>query len=105
MVSTLLRPFLDEFVDAHRGVRRGHMFGSPALFAGRRLFAYLVDEGIVVKLPGDLARRELQRGASRYEREGRIVRGCVLFTRRTDIDARRLWPVLELAARAAADLT
>ena len=100
-----LRPFLEEFVDAHRGVRLGRMFGAPGLFAGRRLFACLVDGGLIVKLPADVARRELQRGALPYERRGSRVRAWVIYRPRTSVDARRLWPVLELAVRAAADLT
>jgi hypothetical protein len=96
-----LRGFLTEFVDAHRGVRLGHLFGRPAMFAGRRMFASVEEGGIIVKLPVDVARREIGRGA--HARSGPGKRSWVLYRPRTVVEARRLWPILELAARDAAD--
>ncbi len=38
------------------GARTGHMFGYPALYAGRRLAACAYGEGIAMKLPADRVR-------------------------------------------------
>jgi hypothetical protein len=62
------------------------------------------EDGIIVKLPVDLVRREIARGARPHQRQGRVLRSWVLYRPRTIVDARRLWPILELAARNAADL-
>jgi len=108
-----LRPFLDEFVESHRGVRLGKMFGLPALYAGRRLFACLLEDGIIVKLAGDVARREMTKGAKPYSpssRASRVRRGdrmgrtglWLMYRPRSIGAARRLVPVLELAARDVA---
>jgi hypothetical protein len=40
------RRFLDEFVAAHRGTRVGRLFGQPAAFAGRRVFARVSRRGL-----------------------------------------------------------
>jgi hypothetical protein len=81
------------------------MFGRPGVFAGRRLFACLMEEGLVVRLPADAVRREMRHGASPVVRRGRASSGWVVYRPRTSAAARRLWPILELAARNAADLT
>ena len=97
-----LRPFLEEFVDSHRGLRLGKMFGLPAAYAGRRLFACLIEEGIIVRLPQDIARREIGNGAKPFSRRGRAMGSWVMFSPRTRADAQRLSPVLEIAARHVA---
>jgi len=71
------------------------MFGRPAAFAGRRAFACIVDDALAVKLPADVARRELKQG-------GRQVKGWIHYRPRTSNDMRRLASVLEVAARHAA---
>ena len=40
------RKFLDEFVATHRGTRVGLVFGQPAAFAGRRVFARISRRGL-----------------------------------------------------------
>jgi hypothetical protein len=40
------RKFLDEFVASHRGTRVGRLFGRPAAFAGRRVFARVSRRGL-----------------------------------------------------------
>jgi hypothetical protein len=109
-----LRPFLDEFVEAHRGARLGTMFGLPALYAGRRLFACLIEDGIIVRLPADIARREIRNGATPFSgpstrpsrarsAQGKRRRGSwMMYRPRSIVAARRLVPVLELAAREIA---
>lgn len=71
------------------------MFGRPAAFAGRRMFARIVDDELAVRLPADVARRELAHG-------GRQVKAWIHYRPRTSNDMRRLASVLEVAARHAA---
>lgn len=99
-----LRPFLEEFTDHHRGVRLGQMFGLPAVYVGRRLVTCLMEDGIIVRLPEEAARREIQskRGAP-YSRRGRVMGSWVMYTPRSAADARKLTPVLEVAARHVAE--
>jgi hypothetical protein len=101
-----MRSLLAEFGDAHRGVRVGQLFGVPAAYAGRRLFASLADDGIVVRLPRELARREIAGGATPHTRGGAKAdrtSAWVMYRPRTLVEARRLWPILEAAARCAAE--
>jgi len=101
--ETDVRSWFTEFLDAHRGVRLGRLFGHPAAYAGRRVFAYLMEDGIIVKLPVDVARRERSRGAAPHtDASGKDA--WMTYRPRTVEDARRLWPILELAARNAADI-
>jgi hypothetical protein len=96
-----LRSWLTEFLDAHRGVRLGRLFGHTAAYAGRGVFAYVMEDGLVVKLPVDIARRERARGATPHgDRPGKEA--WMAYRPRTAADARRLWPILELAARHVA---
>lgn len=94
-----LRTFLDEFADAHSGIRLGRMFGRPALYVGRRLFATVNDDGLAVRLPADVAAREVRNRGRRYSRRAGPSGLWVLYRPRTIVDARRLSPVLEIAAR------
>jgi hypothetical protein len=99
-----LQAFLVEFIDQHRGTRLGRMFGLPAGYVGRRLFTCLIEDGIIVRLPNDLARREIQskRGAP-FSRRGHVMGSWVMYRPRGAAQARRLGPVLELAARHVAE--
>jgi hypothetical protein len=58
-----------------RGVRSGKMFGFPAFFVGRRLFACVFGSGLALKLPPPVLARVLaQPGVSRFEPYGRKMR-------------------------------
>jgi len=114
-----LRAFLAEFVEEHSGIRLGQMFGLPAGYVGRRLFVCLVKDGIIVRLPSDLAEREIStraatphryssvRGAAGTTRSGRPGRRAVAcwvkYRPRTLRDTYRLGPLLEVAARHIAE--
>lgn len=99
-----LQPFLAEFVEHHRGVRIGRMFGLPAGYAGRKLFVCLIDDGVIVKLPAGMARDEVRTGkAARFVQRGRPSKSWIKYTPRTARDATRLAPILEIAARHAAE--
>ena len=43
-------------------VRKGRMFGYPAFYVGRRMFAYLYGEGVGLKLPQAQAQAQLHDG-------------------------------------------
>jgi TfoX/Sxy family transcriptional regulator of competence genes len=97
-----LTSFLEEFTAQHRGVRFGKMFGLPALYAGRRLFACLLEDGVIVRLPEDEAKRALKSGGRPYSKRGRPTGAWVMYQPRTVVAARRLTSTLEIAARHVA---
>ena len=100
-----LQPFLEEFVAQHKGVRLGKMFGLPAVYVGRRLFACLIEDGVIVRLPDAVAKRELKAGARPFnerQRPGKPMGAWILYEPRTAAAARRLTPVLEIAAQHVA---
>jgi len=98
-----LRAFLTEFTDQHSGVRLGRMFGLPAGYVGRRLFVCLMEDGIIVRLPVDVAQREIKKKAQPFSRKGGTLGAWVMYRPRTIVEARRLAPVLERAAQHVAE--
>ena len=99
-----LQPFLVDFIEHHRGLRRGRMFGLPAGYAGREMFVCLIEDGLIVKLPEHFAREELRCGhATPFTRRGRPSKAWVKYVPRTTREAQGLAPVLELAARHVAE--
>ena len=99
-----LKPFLAEFIEQHRGLRIGRMFGLPAGYAGRKLFACLMDDGLIVKLPERVAKEQVRSGkAALFIRQGRPSKAWVKYRPRTARDATRLTPILEVAARHVAE--
>jgi hypothetical protein len=102
-----LVPFIEEFAANHRGVRLGKMFGLPAVYAGRRLFACLIEDGVIVRLPDDVAKRELKTGARTYSGRDRVATrkplgSWIMYEPRSAAAARKLTPLLEIAARHVA---
>jgi hypothetical protein len=68
------------------------------------MFVCLIEDGLIVKLPEQLAREELRRGnATAFTRRGRPSKAWIKYVPRTARDAYRLAPVLELAARHVAE--
>jgi hypothetical protein len=99
-----LRAFLEEFAAHHRGVRLGQMFGLPAIYVGRRLVTCLIEDGIIVRLPEDAARRELRaRRAVPYSFRGKPTGTWIMYTPRSARGARALTPVVEVAVRHMAE--
>jgi hypothetical protein len=99
-----LQPFLTDFADQHRGVRLGKMFGLPAVYVGRRLVTCLMEDGIIVRLPEDVAKTEIRAKRGRpYSRRGKAMGSWVMYKPRTSGEARRLTPILEVAARNVAE--
>ena len=116
-----LQPFLVEFIEHHRGLRIGRMFGLPAGYAGRRLFVCLMEDGLIVKLPEGVAKDEVRSGQAVRDsgfgirdsspesrvpnpaRAGRASGVWVKYKPRTVREANRLSPILEVAARYVAE--
>jgi hypothetical protein len=99
-----LRTFLTEFADDHRGVRLGQMFGLPAIYVGRRLVTCLIEDGIIVRLPAELAKQEIKSKRGKpFSRRSRTTGTWVLYTPRDASQARRLTPTVERAARHVAE--
>ena len=99
-----LTAFLDEFAEHHRGVRRGKMFGLPAIYVGRRLVSCLIEDGIIVRLPEDLARSQIrERKGKPFNRRGKKTNNWVLYSPRSSSAARSLTRVLENAVRDIAE--
>ena len=95
-----LKPFLAEFIEQHRGLRLGRMFGLPAGYAGRKLFVCLIEEGLIVRLPEHVAKEEVRgRKGVPFSLQGNPSRSWVKYTPRTAREASRLTPILEVAAR------
>jgi hypothetical protein len=95
-----LQPFLAEFIGHRRGLRIGRMFGLPAGYAGRKMFVCLIDDGLIVKLPEQVAKSEVRSGkAAAFSRGGKPSKSWVKYTPPTASEARRLAPLMELAAR------
>jgi len=93
-----LEPFLREFITTHRGLRMGRMFGLPAGYAGRRLFACLIEDGVIVRLPTDVAKREITARRGRpFSPKGKASGAWVMYRPRDASAARRLAPTLEVA--------
>jgi hypothetical protein len=99
-----LQPFLAEFIEHHRGLRAGRMFGLPAGYAGRKMFVCLIEEGFIVKLPEGVAKDEVRAGkAKTFVRRGRPSKQWIKYSPRNAREAGRLAPILEVAARYVAE--
>jgi hypothetical protein len=95
-----LAPVLVEFAEQHRGVRLGKMFGVPAIYVGRKLACCLMEEGILMRLPPDVAKREVtEKRAKGYSSRGRALGNWVMYEPKTAVAARRLAPTIEIAVR------
>ena len=100
-----LLDLFETFVAQHRGLRLGTMFGAPAIYAGRRLSACLMDGGVVMRLPAAVAERARALGGKPWAPTGRPStgrRGWVIVVPRQAADTARLLPLLEAAAHHAA---
>lgn len=58
-------PTIRDTLASLAGVRRRRMFGADAYFAGSVLFAFLAEEGLVLRLPMDLREEVLRSGQGR----------------------------------------
>lgn len=85
-------------------VREGRMFGHPAWFVGRRMFACVYGDGVGLKLPEAEATALLKRaGVVRFQPYGKApMREWVQVNRKRPADYRRDRATLEAAIRYAA---
>ena len=99
-----LQPFIEEFAREHRGVRLGKMFGLPAIYVGRKLVTCLMEHGIIVRLPEEIAREEIRSKRGKpYSQRGRELGNWVMYAPRNATAARGLTPLIERAARHIAE--
>jgi len=111
-----LQPFLADFIEQHRGLRAGRMFGLPAGYAGRKMFVCLMEDGLIVKLPVHVAKAEVRerrctrdsgfgiRDSNPESRDPNPGSVWVKYTPRNAREAGRLAPILEVAARYVVDV-
>jgi hypothetical protein len=87
-----VQPFVDELLLPLPGVRPGKMFGYPAYYTGRKMFACLYGPGVALKLPpADVDRLLGRTGMTRFNPMGRMtMRGWVMIVRKRPGDLRRL---------------
>lgn len=88
------REFLDEFVATHRGTRLGRLFGQPAAFAGRRVFARVSRRGLEYRV------QTVRRLRHPTRKSNHSNPGWILVRPATDRDYVRLVPLLERAIEA-----
>jgi hypothetical protein len=99
-----LEQLLNAFVAEHRGLETGRLFGAPGAYAGRKLFACVVVEGIAVRLPADAQRAAIERGGRPWTPIGRRMADWVVFKPPSAAAAAAIAPFLEIGARHAAHL-
>ena len=99
-----LASLLQTFIDDHRGLRAGKMFGRPAGYAGHRLFARLTDDGILLRLPDDIAAAERRKRREPARLLDGITNSWVAYKPKDTAATRRLLPLLELSARHVAQI-
>lgn len=87
--------FLKNFVETHRGVRLGGLFGEPAAFVGRRVFARIKKDHLLCWSPSAAASRSVVRGH-------RVARERAWMYVATDTPADQLGAVAALERAAAA---
>jgi hypothetical protein len=95
--------FLSDFVAHRPGLRIGSLFGRPAAYAGRRVFARVMADGIACRLPRDEVARWIREGA-RPAAKHPDGDGWVLFRPRSMWEAARLAPAFERAASHVAEM-
>ena len=99
-----LEQLLNTFVADHRGLSMGRLFGAPAAYAGRKVFACVVSEGITLRLSSDAMPAALERGGRRWTPIGRRMTNWVIFKPASGHATACLAPFLEIAARHVAQL-
>ena len=97
-----LEQLLTTFVADHRGLSTGRLFGTPGAYAGRKVFACVVGDGITLRLPADAQQTAIDRGGQRWTPIGRRMTGWVIFKPTSAQAAASLAPFLEIAARHVA---
>lgn len=97
-----LKAALDGFVASHPGLRAGRVFGSPAAFAGRRMFARLLVDGLQLRLPASVRPSTRAQSAKREGRRPVLPPSDWLTITPSSRDAARLEILLEQSARYVA---
>jgi TfoX/Sxy family transcriptional regulator of competence genes len=67
-----IKETLDSFLLEFPGVTAGKMFGYPAYYVGKKLFACLYENGVGIKVPEDLAEELIKtEGVTNFQPMGR----------------------------------
>lgn len=61
MKNETKKPILDGFFSQHESVRQGQMFGYPAYYVGRTMFACLYEGKLGLKVPEEIANMARER--------------------------------------------
>ncbi len=82
------KKILDSFLLKIPGVVPGKMFGYPAYYVGRKLFACLYEEGVGIKVPETLANELIgKKGIFNFQPMGRAkMREWIQINRRNSED-------------------
>lgn len=93
-------------VESMAETRAGAMFGYPAFFTGRKMFACVYGAGVALRLP-DLKVMQLhgRDDVSEFRPHGRRMRNWVHITRERAVDYQRDARLLRDAARFARQLS
>lgn len=86
-------------------VREGRMFGYPAFFVGRRMFACVYGDGVGVKLPRDVSLSLLVKpGIIPFQPHGKHkMREWIQINRKRSTDYRNDIPIFELSIHFVAN--
>lgn len=90
---------LDSLLLQIPGVVSGTMFGYPAYYTGRKLFACIYGEGVGIKVPADLADSLVgQKGIVRFQPLGRKpMKEWIQITRERSEDYRKDQEILKVS--------
>lgn len=101
VVDPRLHAVADEMLLSLPGVRAGQMMGHPAYYVGRRLFACVMEDGLLVKpTPADLAATLARPDVKPFKTnpDAKSMSGWVVVSK---ADAVKFWDDVELFRRAA----
>ena len=93
---------LDDLLLGYPQVRSGKMFGFPAYYAGQKLCICLYEQGVVIKLPEQSARKMLEddRNVVPFQPMGKAkMREWIQINQSSSEDLRQYMPIFEESIR------
>ena len=93
------KPILDDFLSQYENVRIGQMFGYPAYYVGRSMFACLYEGKVGLKLPeGTANEARAKDGISDFQPYGKPkMREWIQFDFDSDEELRRYMDLIDAA--------
>ena len=97
------KPILDDLMSQYENVRMGHMFGYPAYFVGKYMFACLYEGKVGLKVPEKTANEARTRdGISHFQPYGKPkMREWIQFDFDSEEDLNRYGDLIDTAMRYA----